>query len=140
MAYRKKYRLALLIVFFAFFSLLAVNFPDIVDAVMPVPHGLEGRADCLVCHDIGKFKPFSQDHKGRSNDQCFACHKKPETTAKAAAKAEETKESEESTTASAKTNSCVSCHTSAGKLIRITREIAASRPKVEKSAESTGEG
>ena len=37
-------------------------------------------------------------------------------------------------------SSCVRCHTSAGELIRITREIAASRPKVEKSAESTGEG
>jgi hypothetical protein len=37
-------------------------------------------------------------------------------------------------------SSCVSCHTSAGELIRITREIAASRPKVEKSAETAGEG
>jgi hypothetical protein len=138
MAYRRKYRLALLLFFLTFFPLLAVNFPDVVHAKkpMPVPHGLEGHEDCLICHDIGKFKPFPQDHKGRSKDQCFACHKKPETTAKAV-KAEET---EKSVTASATTSSCVSCHTSAGELIRITREIAASRPKVEKSAETAGEG
>lgn len=35
---------------------------------------------------------------------------------------------------------CISCHTSAKKLIEITRKIEASRPKVEKSIESEGEG
>ena len=35
---------------------------------------------------------------------------------------------------------CISCHTSAKKLIEITRKIEAARPKVEKSLESEGEG
>jgi len=71
MAYRRKYRLALLVVLLAFFPLLVVSFPGVLHA---------------------------------------------------------------------KESSCISCHTSAGKLIKITREIAASRPKVEKSAETAGEG
>lgn len=39
----------------------------------------------------------------------------------------------------AKESSCISCHTSAKKLIEITREIEASKPKVE-AVESEGEG
>jgi hypothetical protein len=41
---------------------------------------------------------------------------------------------------SASKSSCVSCHTSGSKLIKIMREIEARKPKVEKSAESEGEG
>lgn len=40
----------------------------------------------------------------------------------------------------AEESSCVSCHTSGSKLIKITRKIESSKPKVEKSAESKGEG
>lgn len=42
--------------------------------------------------------------------------------------------------ASAEESGCVSCHTSLKKLLQITRDIEASKPKVEKSAESKGEG
>lgn len=98
---------------------------------MPMPHGLEGREDCLICHGEGKFKAFPDDHKGRSNNQCLGCHKKSEKTAQAA-------KAEDKTSPSG--SACISCHTSPGKLIKLTREIEASRPKVEKSAESEGEG
>ncbi len=40
----------------------------------------------------------------------------------------------------AEESSCVSCHTSMKKLLEITRDIEASNPKVEKPAESKGEG
>jgi len=40
----------------------------------------------------------------------------------------------------AEESSCVSCHTSMKKLLKITRAIEASKPKVEKPAESKGEG
>jgi len=40
----------------------------------------------------------------------------------------------------AEESSCVSCHTSMKKLLEITRTIEASKPKVEKPAESKGEG
>jgi hypothetical protein len=100
--------------------------------MMPIPHGLEGRENCLICHGEGKFKAFPDDHKGRSNNQCLGCHKKSEKMAQAVKAEDKTSPPSEST--------CVSCHTSVSKLIKLTKEIAASRPKVEKSAESEGEG
>ena len=39
-----------------------------------IPHTLEGRDDCLMCHDLGKLRPFPADHAGRSNATCQACH------------------------------------------------------------------
>lgn len=43
-----------------------------------VPHPLEGREDCLVCHDIGQVSPFPEDHAGRANDSCTMCHQASE--------------------------------------------------------------
>jgi len=40
----------------------------------------------------------------------------------------------------AQESSCVACHTSPRKLIEVIRELEASKPRVEKPAESTGEG
>ena len=40
----------------------------------------------------------------------------------------------------AEESSCVSCHTNLKKLVEITRDIEASKPKVEKPTESKGEG
>ncbi|MBI4295431.1 MAG: NapC/NirT family cytochrome c [Chloroflexi bacterium] len=42
--------------------------------VPTIPHTLEGRDNCLACHDSGGLKPFPADHKGRSNSTCTACH------------------------------------------------------------------
>ena len=41
---------------------------------------------------------------------------------------------------SAEESGCVSCHTNLKKLLEITKTIEASKPKVEKPAESKGEG
>jgi len=40
----------------------------------PVPHSLDGRDNCLMCHDIGGLKPFPADHEGRTADLCLVCH------------------------------------------------------------------
>ena len=39
-----------------------------------IPHTLEGRDDCLVCHGESAFKPFPADHAGRTKDTCTTCH------------------------------------------------------------------
>jgi hypothetical protein len=46
-----------------------------------VPHPLEGREDCLACHDTGQVKPFPEDHEGRTNDSCTMCHQAGEAEA-----------------------------------------------------------
>ena len=40
-----------------------------------VPHPLEDRANCLMCHDAGAFKPFPDNHTGRTIENCLSCHK-----------------------------------------------------------------
>ncbi|MEW6033418.1 MAG: NapC/NirT family cytochrome c [Chloroflexota bacterium] len=40
-----------------------------------IPHRIEGRSDCLLCHASGSLKPFPADHAGRSNDTCVLCHR-----------------------------------------------------------------
>jgi hypothetical protein len=40
-----------------------------------VPHSLDGRDNCLLCHDAGGLKPFPADHAGRTVDMCLFCHK-----------------------------------------------------------------
>jgi len=40
----------------------------------------------------------------------------------------------------AEESSCISCHTSTKKLLKVIRDIEASKPKVEASTESEGEG
>ena len=42
-----------------------------------IPHTLEGRADCLMCHEtgLGEATKIPVDHSGRTNDTCTTCHK-----------------------------------------------------------------
>ena len=42
-----------------------------------IPHALEGRQDCLICHStgVGGAPKFPADHTGRTNDMCQVCHK-----------------------------------------------------------------
>lgn len=49
----------------------------------PVPHPLEGREKCLLCHDLESVKPFPTDHQGRSEETCLACHTAGDTGANA---------------------------------------------------------
>ncbi len=39
-----------------------------------IPHTLEGRDDCLMCHGESGVVPFPADHAGRTVDICTACH------------------------------------------------------------------
>lgn len=46
------------------------------NAQPPVPHSLDGREDCLACHQegIGGAPAVPDDHEGRTNETCTACH------------------------------------------------------------------
>lgn len=39
-----------------------------------IPHSLEGRGDCLLCHSESGVKPVPADHAGRTNESCQLCH------------------------------------------------------------------
>ena len=39
-----------------------------------VPHTLEGRSECTMCHAEGGLVPFPVDHAGRTSETCLACH------------------------------------------------------------------
>ncbi|UCC63541.1 MAG: hypothetical protein JSV36_00315, partial [Anaerolineae bacterium] len=66
------YRLGILLLL-ALGTLLIVS---IATAQPPVPHPLEGRDDCLACHQtgIGDAPRVAADHTGRSNETCGQCH------------------------------------------------------------------
>ncbi len=42
----------------------------------PIPHPLEGREDCLSCHETGAegAPQYPDNHAGRTNDMCTMCH------------------------------------------------------------------
>jgi predicted CXXCH cytochrome family protein len=40
-----------------------------------IPHRLQGRSNCLLCHDPEGLLPSPKDHTGRTNDMCRTCHK-----------------------------------------------------------------
>ena len=39
-----------------------------------VPHELEGRDNCLMCHQAGGLKPVPENHAERPNEACLWCH------------------------------------------------------------------
>jgi menaquinol-cytochrome c reductase cytochrome b/c subunit len=45
-----------------------------------VPHVIEGRGNCLACHEsgVGLAPRLPSDHAGRTNDMCLTCHIVPE--------------------------------------------------------------
>jgi hypothetical protein len=45
-----------------------------------IPHPLEGRENCLACHETGAAgsTQVPEDHVGRTNEMCQACHKPAE--------------------------------------------------------------
>lgn len=49
--------------------IIAQDFP-------PIPHLLEGRDNCLACHETGVAgaAQIPEDHAGRTNEMCQACH------------------------------------------------------------------
>lgn len=44
-----------------------------VTAATAIPHKLEGRDDCLLCHQSGNLA-VPDDHTGRGNETCASCH------------------------------------------------------------------
>jgi hypothetical protein len=46
------------------------------DDIPSIPHPLEGRAECLTCHETGTSgsRQIPDDHSGRTDDMCRACH------------------------------------------------------------------
>lgn len=51
--------------------------PPVATIVPPViPHSLEGRADCRLCHEkgVGGAPQFPADHSRRPSDVCRTCH------------------------------------------------------------------
>lgn len=78
-----------------------------------VPHPVEGREDCLLCHGEGGVKPYPADHAGRTSDTCLQCHQ-PVAPAESGSG-----ETDEDSAASAPTiphditgqeNQCLACH------------------------------
>jgi hypothetical protein len=43
-------------------------------AATAIPHDVEGREDCVMCHGAEAFMPFPEDHADRTNDICQGCH------------------------------------------------------------------
>lgn len=43
----------------------------------PIPHSLDGRQDCVICHatGVGGAPKFPADHTGRTSAMCQGCHK-----------------------------------------------------------------
>ncbi|MBI4295361.1 MAG: hypothetical protein HY669_04255 [Chloroflexi bacterium] len=39
-----------------------------------IPHSVEGRAQCLLCHGQGGLKPVPADHSDRAESVCQLCH------------------------------------------------------------------
>jgi len=77
---RKKLTFTILITGLLFLT-ASFFLPSQVYAIPSIPHGLEGRDNCLQCHGQGKIKPFSADHIGRDNKSCTQCHKPKEEKA-----------------------------------------------------------
>jgi hypothetical protein len=49
---------------------------QIVALAPEIPHELEGRDDCLMCHDPeGQVLPAPSNHADYANEQCALCHK-----------------------------------------------------------------
>jgi hypothetical protein len=49
---------------------------SLVAEVPQISHTLDGREDCLICHDpAGQIKPAPTNHENFINEQCTLCHK-----------------------------------------------------------------
>jgi hypothetical protein len=49
---------------------------SLVNLAPQIPHDLQGRDDCLLCHDpAGNVKPAPSNHADYLSEQCMLCHK-----------------------------------------------------------------
>ncbi len=54
---------------------VATDESTVAGSASPIPHDLEGREECLLCHGLGSAESYPADHEGRANSTCVACHK-----------------------------------------------------------------
>jgi formate dehydrogenase gamma subunit len=94
-------------------------------SLMVIPHPLEGREDCLMCHGEGKPNPFPPAHAGRPSTTCLVCHGTSEAEEHLPAKVKHDLEGRENClmchavdllpishkTAAFSNNDCLLCHT-----------------------------
>lgn len=68
--------------------IIALLIPTLITAqgIPPIPHQVEGRGDCLGCHEQGKLgaPQIPENHAGRTNDLCQQCHQPASQVAPAA--------------------------------------------------------
>jgi hypothetical protein len=51
----------------------------VVSLAPEIPHELDGREDCFLCHDPeGEIQPAPANHVDYVNEQCSLCHKPEE--------------------------------------------------------------
>lgn len=48
--------------------------PTVKSLIPQIPHTLDGRSNCLVCHSASGPIPYPQSHTGRTADTCLTCH------------------------------------------------------------------
>jgi hypothetical protein len=74
MSHRIVRRLSLALV--ALVAVLLVPTLIIAQDIPLIPHPVEGRENCLACHETGAAgaPQIPEDHTGRTNDMCQACH------------------------------------------------------------------
>ncbi|MFC1872543.1 c-type cytochrome [Chloroflexota bacterium] len=55
--------------------------PPEITALPLIPHDINGRGNCLACHEtgLGDATVVPSDHTGRTNDMCLGCHKPGES-------------------------------------------------------------
>jgi nitrate/TMAO reductase-like tetraheme cytochrome c subunit len=102
----------------------------------PIPHTLEGRDNCLVCHELGGLKPFPADHEGRSVDTCTTCHQPaaPAATEEASSATEESAQEPEGKATS------TPAPTASAEPTATPRSEATATPKPQATEEPTSEG
>jgi hypothetical protein len=70
------YRIAGAVGLILFAGVVLLALPSQAFAQPPIPHPLEGRDDCLACHETeaGGGPQVPEDHAGRTNETCQGCH------------------------------------------------------------------
>ncbi len=84
--------------------------PTLAGTPPSIPHTLEGRDQCLTCHQtgVGGAPKVAASHAGRTNDQCRTCHQ-PKAVAPVIVPTRVPH-----VPAAANQNSCVDCHQTLG--------------------------
>ncbi len=79
-----------------------------------IPHTLQGRDNCLACHETGSAgaPKVPADHAGRTIEMCRGCHQPMQAAGSGAPQAVPTRIVHPA--APAKENSCVTCHSGLG--------------------------